>query len=308
MRIVFMGTPEYCVPTLSKLIEAGHEICAVFCQPDKPVGRKQVLTPPPTKVFSQEKNIPVYQPTTLRDGSAFSVIKEIAPDIIVVVAYGKILPKEILYLPKYGSINGHASLLPVLRGASPVQWAIVSGKTETGVTVMQMDEGMDTGDILSVRKTDILPSETAGELFIRLSLITADLIAETLSDIAAGKVKPQKQDGCIATYAPIIKKEMAHIDFLKKASEIVSAVRGFNPWPVAFCFIGDKRIKVYSAEEAAHFSGGVGEVLFTDGRLIIGCGFDTAVEFLTVQPDGKKPMSAKDFLKGHSISPGTFLC
>ncbi|MBO4433314.1 MAG: methionyl-tRNA formyltransferase [Clostridia bacterium] len=308
MRIVFMGTPEYCVPTLSKLIDAGHEICAVFCQPDKPVGRKQVLTPPPVKVFATERQIPVYQPLTLRDGFALSVLREIAPDIIVVVAYGKILPKEILYLPKYGSINGHASLLPKLRGASPIQWAIVSGETQTGVTVIQMDEGMDTGDILSAFITDILPNETAGELFSRLSQITADLMVNTLKDIENGNITPKKQNDSLATYAPIIKKEMAAIDFSKSAKEIVCLVRGFNPWPVAFCFIDNKRVKVYEAAERSDYSGNLGEVIISEERLVIGCGDNTAIELITVQPEGKKPMSAKDYLKGHPLPVGTMIC
>ena len=168
MRIVFMGTPDYCLPTLSRLMSDGHDIKAVFAQPDKPVGRKQVLTAPPTKVFALDNNIPVYQPKTLRDGAALEILKEINPDIIVVVAYGKILPEEILNLPKYGCINGHASLLPKLRGASPIQWAIVTGERKTGVTVMQMDKGMDTGAILSVKSIDISEDDTAESLFTKL--------------------------------------------------------------------------------------------------------------------------------------------
>lgn len=308
MRIVFMGTPEYCVPTLEKLLGAGHDICAVFCQPDKPAGRKQILTPPPTKVFADRHGIPVFQPLTLRDGTALSAIKSLAPDIIVVVAYGKILPKEILDFPKYGAINGHASILPKLRGASPIQWAIVSGERRTGVTVMRMDEGMDTGDILSVFETDILPDETAGELFSRLSVITADLIAETLTDIENGNAVAVKQNDDLATYAPIISKEMAHLDFSKTARELSCAVRGFNPWPVAYCFIEGKRLKVLSAAVCTGFSGNAGEVIFSDGRLIIGCADNTAIEFLTVQPESKKPMNAADMLKGRKIAVGTPIC
>ena len=308
MRIVFMGTPDYCLPTLSKLKSAGHDIAAVFAQPDKPVGRKQILTLPPTKEFALANNIPVFQPNTLRDGTALSIIKDLAPDIIVVVAYGKILPKEILEFPKYGAINGHASLLPELRGASPIQWAIVSGKTETGVTVMQMDEGMDTGDILAVSKTAILQEETAGELFSRLAEVTADLIVKTLDDIEKNNITPIKQDNALATYAPIITKEMAHLDFSDAAEKLLCAVRGYNPWPVSFFFIDSKRIKVYSAGLAKGFSGKSGEVLFSDDRLIIGCGNNTTIELLTVQPEGKKPMSAADMLKGNKIPVGPKVC
>ena len=304
MRIVFMGTPQYSVPTASALLDAGHEIAAVFCQPDKPVGRKQILTPPPVKTFAVSRGISVYQPGTLRNGEAFEIIKSIAPDVIVVVAYGKILPKEILDLPKYGCINGHASLLPKLRGASPIQWAIVTGEKKTGVTVMQMDEGMDTGDILSVIETDIAPDDTAGSLFEKLSLVTARLISETLLSVERGAVHPISQDGALATYAPVIKKEMAHIDFSKSADDICNAIRGFNPWPCAFCFIDGRRIKVLSAKKQ---SGGnkPGIVTESDGKLVVSCGFGGAVELLTVQPEGSKPMSAAQMLNGKKIPTGT---
>lgn len=308
MRIVFMGTPEYSVPTLSKLIKSGHDVAAVFCQPDKPVGRKQILTPPAVKAFAREKNISVFQPSTLRDGEALSIIQNLSPDIIVVVAYGKILPEEILYLPKFGAINGHASLLPKLRGASPVQWAIVTGETVTGITVMQMDAGMDTGDILSAVKTSILPEETAGELFERLSVITADLIVKTVEDIASGNVHPIKQNDAIATYSPIITKGMAHIDFTKSTREICRMVRGFNPWPVAFCYAGDKRLKVLKAAEREGFFGRCGEIVCCTDRLIVACGDNSAIEFLTVHPEGGKPMSAADMLKGHKFERGAILC
>lgn len=304
MRIVFMGTPGYSVATLSALKNAGHSIEAVFCQPDKPVGRKQILTPPPVKVFAQDNNIPVYQPATLKDGTALKIIGDINPDIIVVVAYGKILPKEILSLPKCGCINGHASLLPKLRGASPIQWAIVTGEKQTGVTVMQMDEGMDTGDILAVSKTDITENDTSESLFARLSLMTADLIVETVSNISGGRVISQKQDDSKATYAPIITKEMAHLDFSKTANELCNAVRGFNSWPVAFCFIGKKRIKVYSAREYNAKSDKIGCIIDNNGRLVISCS-GSAVELLEVQPEGGKRMKASDMLRGNSIDIGT---
>ena len=307
MRIVFMGTPEYSVATLAALKNAGHEICAVFCQPDKPVGRKQILTPPQTKVFAQDNNIPVYQPHSLRDGSALEILNSIMPDLIVVVAYGKILPKEILDLPKYGCINGHASILPKLRGASPIQWAIVSGEKKTGVTVMKMDEGMDTGNILSVRETDILPSDTAETLFDRLSGFTAELICKTISDIENGEVLPIKQDEDLATYAPIIKKEMAHLDFSQSANTLVNAVRGFYPWPVAFCFVGNKRLKVLSAKAVDYKNGTIGEVTDNRGNLVVACGNNTAIEFLIVQPEGSKAMRAADMMRGNPIELGTVL-
>ncbi len=304
MRIVFMGTPDYAAVTLQKLIDEKFDIAAVFAQPDKPVGRKQILTPPATKVIATKNGIPVYQPNTLRDGVALSILKEINPDVIVVVAYGKILPKEILDLPKYGCINGHASLLPKLRGASPIQWSIVTGEKVTGVSTMLMDEGMDTGDILETVKVDIGEQETAEELFDRLAVLSADLMVSTLKSANAGTLNPTKQDEHDATYAPIIKKEMAHLDFSKTATEICNAVRGFYSWPCAFCFINGKRIKVIKAAVSDLKSKDISTVICNDNKLVISCG-DGAVELVTVQPEGAKAMSAAGMLNGHKIELGT---
>ena len=305
MRIVFMGTPDYSVKTLEALVKAGHEVVAVFAQPDKPVGRKQILTPPATKQKAIELNIPVYQPTTLRDGSALELLKQLNPEVIVVVAYGKILPKEILELPKFGCINGHASLLPRHRGASPIQWCIVCGDKITGVTTMYMDEGMDTGDILDTAKTEIGEQETAEELFERLSDISADLMVKTLSKLQNGTAERNKQNDADATYAPIIKKEMAHIDFNKTAEEICNAVRGYYSWPCAFCFAEGKRLKVIKAIVSSG-KGAPGEVISNEDRLIVACK-DGAVEFVTVQPEGSKAMSAADMLRGKGIACGAVL-
>ncbi len=304
MRIVFMGTPDYAAVTLQKLIDEKFDITAVFAQPDKPVGRKQILTPPATKVTALQNNIPVFQPNTLRDGEAFNILKELNPDVIVVVAYGKILPKEILDLPKYGCINGHASLLPRLRGASPIQWSIVTGETVTGVTTMLMDEGMDTGDILQTVEVAIGEDETAEELFDRLATLSADLMVSTLKSAKAGTLNPVKQNETDATYAPIIKKEMAHLDFNKTANEICNAVRGFYSWPCAFCFINGKRIKVIKAAIGDLKSNDVGVVIANDNKLVISC-LDGSVELITVQPEGAKAMSAAGMLNGHKIELGT---
>ncbi len=304
MRIVFMGTPDYAALTLQKLIDEKYDIAAVFAQPDKPVGRKQILTPPATKIIALNNNIPVYQPNTLRDGVALNILKELNPEIIVVVAYGKILPKEILSLPKYGCINGHASLLPKLRGASPIQWSIVTGEQTTGVSTMLMDEGMDTGDILQAVQTPIGADETAEELFERLAILSADLMVSTLKAAKAGTLKPIKQDEREATYAPIIKKEMAHLDFNKTATEIINAVRGFYSWPCAFCFINGKRIKVIKAAVSDLKSNDVGTVICNENKLVISCS-DGAVELVTVQPEGAKAMSANVMLNGHKIELGT---
>ena len=305
MKIVFMGTPDYAVNTLKALIKDGHQVAAVFCQPDKPVGRKQILTPPPVKVCALENNIPVFQPNTLRDGKAYEILKEINPEVIVVVAYGKILPKEILNIPKYGCVNGHASLLPKYRGASPIQWCIVCGETKTGVTVMRMDEGMDTGDILKIVQTEIGTEETAEELFERLSVITAELLVNTLSDLEKGNITPQKQDEKNATYAPIIKKEMAKLDFTKTAADIHNAVRGYYSWPCAFFMLNGKRIKVLSAKIGDKTNKNAGTVIANGEELVIACGNNTSIRLLLVQPEGSKPMTSKQMLCGNKIPLGT---
>lgn len=308
MKLVFMGTPDYAVNTLEALISAGHNVAAVFAQPDKPVGRKHIITAPPVKVCAENHGITVYQPNTLRDGKAEEILREIAPDAIVVVAYGKILPKEILEIPKYGCVNGHASLLPRYRGASPIQWCIVCGEKETGVTAMLMDEGMDTGDVLKTAQTQIGSEETAEELFDRLSVITADLLVNTLADLEKGNVTPVKQDEEKASYAPIIKKEMAQLDFKNMtATEICNAVRGYYSWPCAYFFLEDKRVKVIKAAAASNTDARAGTVIKSDDSLVIACKDGTAVELVTVQPEGSKPMTAKQMLCGRPIAVGTVI-
>lgn len=308
MKLVFMGTPDYAVNTLEALITAGHNVAAVFAQPDKPVGRKHIITAPPVKVCAEKHGITVYQPNTLRDGKAEEILKEIAPDAIVVVAYGKILPKEILEIPKYGCVNGHASLLPKYRGASPIQWCIVCGETETGVTAMKMDEGMDTGDILKTVRTEIGAEETAEELFERLSGITAELLVNTLADLGKGNITPKKQDEKNASYAPIIKKEMAQLDFINMtAKEIHNAVRGYYSWPCAYFFLENKRVKVIKAAVVGNTGAKAGTVIKSTDSLVIACKDGTAVELVTVQPEGSKPMSAKQMLCGRPIANGTVI-
>ena len=308
MKLVFMGTPDYAVNTLEALISAGHNVAAVFAQPDKPVGRKHILTAPPVKVCAQNHGIAVYQPNTLRDGKATEVLKEIAPDVIVVVAYGKILPKEILDIPKYGCVNGHASLLPRYRGASPIQWCIVCGEKETGVTAMLMDEGMDTGDILKTVKTEIGPEETAEELFCRLSGLTAELLVNTLDELKKDNITPIKQDEGKASYAPIIKKERAQLNFTDKtADEIHNAVRGYYSWPCTYFFLENKRVKVIKAAVSDNTNAKAGTVIKSDDSLVIACKDGTAVELVTVQPEGSKPMTAKQMLCGRPIAVGTVI-
>ena len=305
MKIVFMGTPEYSGATLRARINAGHSIEAVFCQPDKPVGRKRVLTPPPVKVFALEQGLKVYQPDSVKTDEAYDLLKSISPDVIVVVAYGKILPERILDLPKYGCINGHASILPKYRGASPIQWAIVNGETETGVTAQRMDKGIDTGDILGVSKTKIVEGETSDQLFERLSVITADLLTETLTRAEKGTLNPVKQNEEEASYAPIINKEMALIDFSKSAVEIYNLARGFNSWPVAYCYLDGKRFKIYSCIVDGKSVAAPGTVV--DDKLSVACGDGNCIVLCDVQLEGGKRMSASDFLKGKKVSAGTVL-
>ena len=304
MKLVFMGTPDYAVKTLEALISAGHNVTAVFAQPDKPVGRKHIITAPPVKVCAEKHGITVYQPNTLRDGKAEEILKEIAPDVIVVVAYGKILPREILNIPKYGCVNGHASLLPKYRGSAPIQQAIISGETETGVTAQLMDEGIDTGDILKTARTEIGEKETAEELFERLSVITAELLVNTLADLEKGNITPQKQDEEKASYAPIIKKEMAELDFSKSAKELYNAVRGYYSWPCAYFFLGGKRIKVIEAEVGNDTKQKSGTVVCNTECLEIACGDGKSLKLLTVQPEGKGKMTAKEMLNGTKIEKG----
>ena len=302
MKIVFMGTPDYAAVTLKALINSKHNIVGVFAQPDNKVGRKQILTPPPVKVLAEENGIKVYQPNTLRDGEALGILKKLNPDIIVVVAYGKILPEEILNLPKYGCVNGHASLLPKYRGASPIQWCIVCGEEKTGITVMKMDKGMDTGDILSQSEVLIGCKETAEELFNRLSVISADLMLQTIDNIE--NITPVRQNEADATYAPIIKKEMALLDFSKSAKELYNAVRGYYSWPVAFFFLNGKRIKVITAEIGEKTSKSAGTVINNTDFLEIACGDGKTLKLLTVQPEGKGQMTSKQMLCGTKIEKG----
>ena len=234
MRIVFMGTPDFAVSSLDKLYNSEHEIVGVFTQPDKPQGRKMVLTPPPVKVYALNKGLKVFQPTSVKTDEALNILKDLAPDIIIVVAYGKILPKTILNLPKYGCVNAHASLLPRHRGASPIQWAIYCGDKTTSVTTMLMDEGMDTGDMLLSETTEILTIDNFESLHDKLADIGAGLLLKTVNGLFDGTVKPIKQPQDGVCYAPIIKKEMGNIDFNKTAQEIDCQIRALTPWPSAF--------------------------------------------------------------------------
>ena len=307
MKLVFMGTPDFAVPCLEELINAGHEIIGVFTQPDKPVGRKRVMTPPPVKLCAEKNGITVYQPDSVRTEEALSLMKELNPDCAVVVAYGKIIPSEMLKLPKFGFVNVHGSLLPKYRGAAPIQWSIIDGETKTGVTTMQMDDGIDTGDMLEVLETEIGENETAGELFDRLAEMGGKLIVSTLSKLEKGELTPIPQDHEKSNYAKIISKEMALIDFNMSAENVFNLIRGFNPWPIAYTIIGDKRLKVFAAEKIGSVNGKAGEVVSSDGTLTVAFGDGNGLKFTDVQLEGSKRMSATEMLKGRPIGKGTVL-
>ena len=296
-----MGTPDIAAQSLAALIDAGHEICAVYTRADKPVGRKQVLTAPPVKQLAVRHGIPVYQPATLRDGRAEEVFRTLAPDLVVVVAYGRILPPEVLSVPRYGCINLHVSLLPKYRGAAPVQWAVLNGDRETGVTIMQLDEGLDTGDILAVEKLAIGEEETSGELFERVTQTGAQLLVKTVGDIARGDVHPVPQDDAQATLAPPLTKEMAHFDFSAPASKLHSLILGLNPWPAAYFDHAGKKVKVLRARIAPQ-SGAPGTVLAAK-PLTVACGEGSLI-LDEVVPEGSRPMEGSAWAAGRRFRAG----
>ena len=304
MRILFMGTPDIAADCLKALYEAGHDICAVYTRRDKPVGRKQVLTAPPVKEVALAHGTPVFQPRTLRDGGEDENIRALAPELIVVVAYGCILPRSVLEAPKYGCINLHVSLLPKYRGSAPVQWAVLNGDAETGVTVMQMDEGLDTGDILCTRRVPIGPDTTSGELFEQVAGVGAALLCEVLGKIEQGDVHPQKQDGALATLAPPLTKEMARFTFAMPAQKLHNHIRGMNPWPVAYFEHDGKKVKVLKAHPAPG-AGAPGTVLAVK-PLTVAC--ETGALVLeTVVPEGKGPMPGEAWALGRRFAPGALL-
>lgn len=305
MRIVFMGTPDIAASCLEALYAAGHDICAVYTRRDKPVGRKQVLTPPPVKQVALAHGAPVFQPRTLRDGGENANLQALAPDLIVVVAYGCILPQAVLDIPKFGCINLHVSLLPKYRGSAPVQWAVLNGDTETGVSIQQMDAGLDTGDVLVCEKVAIGPEETSGELFDRVTEAGARLLCSTLPQIAAGTLTPVPQDHEAATLAPMLTKELAQFRWEESAAHIHNWVRGMNPWPAAwFVTGGGRKVKVLECRVAAQ-SGAPGQVLALK-PLTVACG-EGAVQLLRVVPEGSRPMEGSAFAAGLRLQVGDAL-
>ena len=309
MRILFMGTPDFALFTLKALVERGEEVVGVVTQPDKPKGRGYTLQPPPVKVYAMEQGIPVYQPTTLRDGAFDAELQALAPDVIVVVAYGKILPRSVLEYPKYGCINVHGSILPAYRGAAPMQRAIIDGCAETGVTTMQMAEGLDTGDMLIVRRTPITREDNFETIHDRLGAIGADALLDTLDALQAGTLVPEVQDEALATYAAKITKEDCALDFHEPAQRLHDRARGLSPFPLSFTHTPDgKLLKVIGTRIGdKKTTAAPGTVIALDGVISVACGEGTVLELLGVLPEGKGRMSAADYIRGRRLAVGEVL-
>ncbi len=301
MNIVFMGTPDFAVPALKAIANSNHTVSGVFTQPDKPRGRKMIMTPPDVKVCAEEFNIPVFQPKSMKSQEALQILTDLKPDVVVVAAYGQILPQAVLDVPRFGCINIHGSLLPKYRGASPIQEAVLNGDKITGVTTMLMNAGLDTGDILLSVKTEIGENETSGELFDRLAQLGGELILKTLDVVENGTAEPKKQDDSFATHTSKIDKSLCPIDFSKPSFEVHNKIRGLNPWPIATAKLCGKNVKIFSSK-LSELRGASGTVLSVK-PLVIGCG-EKSVEILELQPEGKKRMSASAFAAGHKISIG----
>ena len=310
MRILFMGTPDFAVFSLKALVESGEDVIGVITQPDKPKGRGYALTPPPVKVYAEAQGLPVWQPTTLKDESFAELLSKLAPDLIAVVAYGKILPESVIRFPKYRCVNVHGSLLPEYRGAAPMQRAIIDGKDKTGITTMYMDIGLDTGDMILKEEIDIELSDNFESIHDKLGLCGAELLVKTVALIKEGKAPSTPQESALATYAAKIEKSDCLIDFTRSAKEIHNLIRGLSPIPLSFTHTPDgKLLKVISAErvEDASYDAECGAVVSLDGGAItVACG-EGAVKLLAVLPEGKGRMSAADFIRGRKISVGDIL-
>ena len=303
MKIIFMGTPDFAAASLEALIDSRHEIQAVVTQPDKPKGRKGELTPSPVKVIAKREGIKVYQPLKVRDEEFVDTLRAYNPDVMVVVAFGQIIPLSILKMPKYGCVNIHGSLLPKYRGAAPIQWAVLDGEKETGITTILMDEGIDTGDILLKKTIKIDTDETSGSLFDKLMALGAETILETLDELEKGNLTPTKQGESPTAYAKMLTKAMGLIDFTRSAKELDCFVRGMDPWPSAYTLLAGKTLKLWKVR-AVEKSGKAGSVIeIGKESFTIACG-EGAIEVLEVQLEGKKRMSAGDFLKGSTLNKG----
>jgi methionyl-tRNA formyltransferase len=300
VRIAFLGTPPFAASVVDALARAQHAIAVVVAQPDRPAGRGQALQEPATKVWAREHGVPVLQPEKVRDGRLAAELSALHPDVLVVAAYGRILGKDLLELAPHGAINVHASLLPKYRGAAPIQWAIARGESETGVTIMQMDAGLDTGDILLQRVLAINPDDTSGTLHDRLAVLGGEALVEALALLGQGKLVPVRQDEARATLAPVLEKEQGRIDFSLPAPALASRIRGFTPWPGAFTTLGGKILKVHRAwaARAATAQAAPGETFHSDEGWAVACSEGTALVLAEVQLEGRKRLPASEFLKG----------
>ena len=305
MRILFMGTPDFAVASLQRLVEDGHDVCGVFTQPDKPKNRGMKMTFSPVKEYALSQNLQVYQPLKMRDGEAMAIVEQLQPELIVVAAYGRILPEEILNAPKYGSINVHSSLLPKYRGAAPINWAILDGLDETGVTIMYMAKELDAGDIIHTVTTAIEPQETALELTMRLAQLGAQALAEAVDMLRNGTAVRTPQDHSAHTYAPMLSKALSPIDWNRSAKEIHNQVRGLIPWPCASTQVGGKNVKVFCTEIGSATSAPAGTVVAAGKQGIeIACGDGKTLLITQLQAEGGKRMAAADYLRGHSVQVG----
>src|SRR5438067_4460753 len=310
MDLIFCGTPQFAVPTLSALVAAGHNVRLVVSQPDRPSGRGQQLSIPPVKQRALELKLPIAQPQSIKNNAEFRAqLEKLAPQAIIVVAYGRIIPQWMIGLPPLGNLNAHASLLPKYRSAAPIQWAIANGETVTGVTTMRIDAGLDTGDMLLQAEIPIAVEDTAVTLSPKLAQLGAALMVETLQRLEAGKLAPTPQDHAHATLAPVLKKEDGRIDFSRTAQEIHNRLRGFRPWPGAFTNFRGNSLAIVSARPLTPWSELVpaGRIRLLADRLLVGAGSDAALELLEVQPEGKKKMSAADFVNGYKPKSGEML-
>ncbi|MEQ1883946.1 MAG: methionyl-tRNA formyltransferase [Bryobacteraceae bacterium] len=304
MKLIFMGTPQFAVPTLERIVEKGHQVTAVFTQPDRPKGRGQKDAMPPVKEAALRLGLPVLQPERVKRPEVVEQIREMAPEVIVVVGYGQIIPKSILDIPPHGIINVHASLLPKYRGAAPIQWAIANGESHTGVTTMKINEGLDTGDMLLKSETEIRADENAVELGARLAIDGATLLIETLDRLSS--ITPEPQDSTQASLAPILKKEDGKISWDRPAREILNRIRGFEPWPGGYGFLRGQRFQIWKAVKGAP-SLAPGALRVIAKKLYAGCGSGESIELLEIQMEGKKRMPAAAFLNGFPISQDELL-
>ena len=303
MRILFMGTPDFAVASLRALVEAGHEICGVFTQPDKPKNRGHKMMPPPVKEYALTQNLPVFQPLKMKDGTALAIVQELQPELIVVAAYGRILPEEILQAAPYGAINVHSSILPKYRGAAPINWAILNGETVTGDTIMYMAKELDAGDIIRCAETAIDPDEDAQELTARLAELGAKTLVDVVADMGRGTVTRTPQDHSRSTYAPMLDKTLSPMDFKRSAQALHNQVRGLIPWPCATMALQGKTVKVFRTQVGEETSAAPGTVVAADKRgIAVACGDGRVLRITELQPEGGKRMAAAAYLAGHPIA------